>query len=104
MTQEQQWPLDACFRRLGIEIRDVKCDTEGCDHYEEGVKVDEFGNYINKPCPKCGAPLMLEEHLAQLGKALLSVAAVRAQDPNTYDFMVIIGQAAIDAGLVPEED
>ena len=52
---------------LGIE--GIKCDAEGCD-YEDmsiawGTTPEEIlavnDEYLNKPCPKCGASLLTPE-------------------------------------------
>lgn len=40
-----------------IEIKEMgglKCDNPDCDWRNDDIKVEEYENYINYPCPKCG--------------------------------------------------
>lgn len=39
-------------------IKGIKCDTEGCDHRDDGARLEDYLSYINAPCPACGAPLL----------------------------------------------
>jgi len=52
-----------------------KCDTEGCDYHEEEMPTDfeyldeyvEYMNsYLDKKCPKCGAPLLIQKDYEQM--------------------------------------
>lgn len=38
----------------------VKCDNPHCDYVEQSVKIEDYKNWVNKPCPKCGANLLTE--------------------------------------------
>lgn len=40
-----------------IEIKEMgglKCDNPNCDWRNDDIKVEEYENYINYYCPKCG--------------------------------------------------
>lgn len=43
---------------LELNIYGIKCDV--CDFKDETVKVEEYEQWLNKPCPKCGANLLTE--------------------------------------------
>jgi len=54
---------------MELNIKGIKCDNRMCD-YEElegnwGNTSEEItetsNNYLNKPCPKCGEPLLTQE-------------------------------------------
>lgn len=42
-----------------LNIGGIKCDV--CDYVDMTVKVQEYPEWLNKPCPKCGANLLTEE-------------------------------------------
>lgn len=46
-----------------MEVNGIQCDAEGCDYIDETVKLDDYENWLNKPCPKCGANLLTQEDL-----------------------------------------
>ena len=54
---------------MELGITGIKCDAEGCDYKDEfgswGTTPEEVlavkDQYLNKPCPKCGANLLTEE-------------------------------------------
>jgi hypothetical protein len=41
---------------------DIKCDNvdAGCDYYASGVKEEDYGDWLNKACPKCGENLLTQ--------------------------------------------
>ena len=39
----------------------IKCDNKSCDYRCEDVKNEEYKDWINKPCPKCGENLLTIE-------------------------------------------
>lgn len=38
----------------------IKCDNPKCTYKDESVCVDEYPQYLNKPCPICGENLLTE--------------------------------------------
>lgn len=44
-----------------LNIQGIKCDNESCDYIDMGVKYEDYKEYLNKPCPKCGENLLTEE-------------------------------------------
>lgn len=45
---------------LEMEIKGIKCDNPNCDFSDMDVKVEEYSEWVNKPCPKCGENLLTE--------------------------------------------
>lgn len=41
-------------------IQGIKCDNGDCDYNDPTVSFDDYQDYINKPCPKCGENLLTE--------------------------------------------
>ncbi len=42
-----------------LNIRGIKCDH--CDYKDETIPAGEYEQWLNKPCPKCGANLLTQE-------------------------------------------
>lgn len=53
-------------RRDAVEVyvRGIKCDNSTCGFKDDTVKFEEYEQWLNKPCPKCGANLLTEEDYA----------------------------------------
>jgi hypothetical protein len=49
---------------IDIQVGGLKCDAEGCDYTDTDAKMEDYEQYVNAPCPKCGAPLLTEEDMA----------------------------------------
>lgn len=41
-----------------MNIGGLKCDTQGCDYCDDSIKVEDYAEWIDKPCPKCGGNLL----------------------------------------------
>lgn len=43
---------------LTAHIKGLKCDNPACDHSEPDILFDEYAERVERPCPKCGEPLL----------------------------------------------
>lgn len=41
-------------------IKGIKCDNPECDYINPDVKFEDYKQWLNKPCPKCGCNLLTE--------------------------------------------
>jgi hypothetical protein len=41
-----------------VDFKGLKCDNKSCDFIDKTINFEDFPNFINKPCPKCGKPLL----------------------------------------------
>jgi predicted nucleic-acid-binding Zn-ribbon protein len=46
---------------INLKIQGIKCDN--CDYRDNNVEFTEYEQYLNKPCPWCGAPLLTQADL-----------------------------------------
>ncbi len=46
---------------LDMQIRGIKCDNPNCDFVDMTVRFENYEQWLNKPCPKCGANLLTEK-------------------------------------------
>jgi len=44
------------FSEKAVKISGLKCDV--CDYKDDSINVENYFDYINFPCPKCGQPLL----------------------------------------------
>jgi len=43
-----------------VGISGIKCDAEECDFEDNTVTLDNYPEWINRECPKCGANLLTQ--------------------------------------------
>lgn len=48
-------------KNMEIEIRGIKCDNPNCDFSDMDVNYEDYENWLNKPCPKCGCNLLTQK-------------------------------------------
>lgn len=67
-------------------VHGIKCDTPECDFRDESVRAEDYEQWIDAPCPKCGASLLTPEDMAAV-KALMAMAdwinAVCPEQPDS---------------------
>ena len=68
----------------GIHVQGIKCDTPDCNFEDPTVELENYKNWLNKPCPHCGANLLTQE------------------DMNAVKAMIVLIDALNEAGIVPE--
>ena len=44
-----------------IEIHGLQCDNPQCDYENKEIKFDDYPQWINAACPKCGENLLTQE-------------------------------------------
>lgn len=48
-------------KNLELKESGLKCDNTECDWRDDSVVFDNYKEWINKPCPKCGENVLTEE-------------------------------------------
>lgn len=59
MNENQEEPKNEPV--LQFEDGGIVCDNESCDYEAMGVTFEQYPEWVNKPCPKCGDNLLTEE-------------------------------------------
>ena len=49
------------MKNVEVEVHGLKCDAEGCDYEDLSITSEDYADYVNAPCPKCGANLLTPE-------------------------------------------
>lgn len=46
-------------KNSNLNIKGLQCDS--CDWKDMDIELEDYAEWVNKPCPKCGANLLTEE-------------------------------------------
>jgi hypothetical protein len=65
------------MKAIEYKILGIKCDALGCDFKDPTVSINDYKQWLNKPCPKCGANLLTQ---ADLDTAFLIVKLARVMN------------------------
>jgi hypothetical protein len=68
---------------IEMNIHGIKCDA--CDYINEDVKVEEYINWVNKPCPDCSANLLTEEDYLNVQLLIQITNIMNAELPQRED-------------------
>lgn len=60
---------------LKINVGGIKCDNKACDFNDMAVPFEDYGKWLNKPCPKCGSNLLTQQDFDIL-KVLMDVTGI----------------------------
>jgi hypothetical protein len=48
------------MKNIEVERNGLQCDNPNCDWKDEQINFDNFKDYLNTPCPKCGENVLTE--------------------------------------------
>jgi len=65
----------------------IKCDNPNCDYVDESVRITEYDQWLNKPCPKCGENLLTQEDYDKVQIMLMVIDMANQADfvPDPLD-------------------
>jgi len=55
---------------LMMQAHGINCDA--CDYENDTVNLEDYGSYVGRPCPECGASLLTESEF-QVFKGLQAI-------------------------------
>lgn len=64
-----------------VEISGLQCDKPDCNYVDPTIKVEDYKDYINFPCPVCGSSLLTQFDYDQV-QLVLRMAETLPHDPN----------------------
>ena len=59
-----------------ISMGGLKCDTPGCNYINEFVPPSDYKNWIDCPCPKCGASLLTKKDYKSFKRMLYFITCI----------------------------
>lgn len=60
----------------------LKCDNVNCDWIDESVTLDDYKNWIDKPCPKCGKNVLTREDYMNVQMVIATVDILNSISPE----------------------
>ncbi|WP_298199568.1 hypothetical protein [Desulfosporosinus sp.] len=63
------------MQAIKMNIGGIKCDNKECDFNYMAVKFEDYTDWLNKPCPKCGSNLLTEKDYFAV-KAMFDITAM----------------------------
>lgn len=54
-------PMAERRNMIDLNVRGIKCDTVGCGWIDCNVIVEDYIQWLNKPCPSCGGNLLTQK-------------------------------------------
>ena len=54
--------------RINYGVYGIKCDS--CDYSDMSVPYENYPQYVDKPCPECGTPLLTSEQLQDVENSI----------------------------------
>lgn len=91
-------------QNLSLNIGGIKCDNPTCDFKDDSVKVEEYPQWLNKPCEKCGENLLTQEDYDQTHFVIGMVNALNEMNPNDFEALVKKVDPDILKGVAEEID
>ena len=58
------------------QIGGIKCDNPSCDFRDESVPVEDYKNWLNKPCPICGYNLLTKKDYKSVKRLLSTIKII----------------------------
>lgn len=46
-----------------LNIHGIECDNTECDYEDPTANLEDYENWLNKPCPLCGSNLLTEDDM-----------------------------------------
>ena len=79
----------------------IKCDNTECDYLDLSVKFEEYPNWIDKPCPKCGTNLLTQSQYDEANCAVFQ--GEMASEILGVDFDNLLTQELLKEGISEED-
>jgi hypothetical protein len=79
-----------------LSISGLKCDNPNCDYADFTVPVEEYPNWINKPCPMYGENLLTEKAYKDVKMIMDSFEKIKDQDFDESELVKGIGEFGKD--------
>lgn len=59
----------------------LKCDARNCDYVNDTIQIDDYVQWIDAPCPQCGANLLTQADYDQVQIMKAAVSIVNGMSP-----------------------
>ena len=83
----------------------IQCDKSGCGWSDDLVPVEDYENWINKPCPECGSNLLTQEDYDKTQSIIHAIDTINSMTPEDMEALTknLSSDDLIDAYLKLKE-
>lgn len=60
----------------------LKCDNQSCGWIDPSIKVEDYKDWVNKPCPECGENLLTEEDFDSTNRLMDAINMINSMSPD----------------------
>lgn len=79
-----RWRLNEAERKnVEMNCSGIKCDH--CDWRDDSVSVDDYGQWVNRTCPKCGEVVLTEKEYNDVMKMKQAVDIINSMSAETIE-------------------
>lgn len=71
---------------MELNIYGLKCDNPTCDYQDNSIQLEQYEDYINHPCPECGAPLLTQADYDTTLTIIKSIQSAAKLGLNTNNY------------------
>lgn len=69
-------------KNVNISGSGLKCDNPKCDWKDDTIELEKFGDWVNRPCPKCGENVLTEEDHKHAKNLLDAISVLNSLTPG----------------------
>lgn len=77
-----------------FNIGGIKCDNPECDYMNQSVELEDYPNWLNRPCPKCGSNLLTQADYDNV-KAIIELTGIINQSLGPVEDDERVGIATV---------
>ena len=70
---------------MKLNIKGIKCDSKDCDYDEPNIVADKYSEWLNKPCPECGANLLTQADYDAVEMLMLVTEKINKYCPQSEE-------------------
>lgn len=87
-----------------LKVKGIKCDTPECDFNDTTVEYKDYPQWLNKPCPKCGANLLTQADYDNVQKLFETIELLNMMLPQSEDDTKFIPLVSVEMNGTGEMD
>lgn len=82
-------------KKLDSHIQGLQCDNSNCDYSNPDIPFEQYEQFVNCPCPKCGQLLLTPQaykmYVAMKSMGNLLTKITRGQKENDQELQMLLG-------------
>lgn len=80
--------MEKTYNNIEASVHGLICDNSECDWSDSSVKLQDYPNWLNKPCPKCGQNVLTEEDYGNTLAILELSHAINKFSPEELETLI----------------